>query len=200
MTAACTRPSWPNFSRARSSTSAATSSSLSTAAIRAASLPITRRLKPTSRVQRARWSLSGPPACRCRRAAPQALAAERPSAEPSFTEKLGNFFRSGSTKPDPAPVQAAAAAPQPPAPKRESIKSRVSKMVGLRGSSTPQTTAEAPAPNQAATARSSAPKVKTAEAPVAPPAPAPSQSGGMMSGAQPAPSSSNFDSRWSAFR
>lgn len=133
-------------------------------------------------------------------AAPQALAAERPSAEPSFTEKLGNFFRSGSTKPDPAPIQAATAAPQPPAPKRESIKSRVSKMVGLRGSSTPQTTAEAPAPNQSATARSSAPKVKTAEAPVAPPAPAASQSGGMMSGAQPAPSSSNFDSRWSSFR
>ena len=132
------------------------------------------------------------------RTAPQALTAERPAAEPSFAEKVGNFFRTGSTKPEPAPTQVAAVETPKPAPKRESIKSRVSKMVGLRGSSAPQAATEAPAPNQAAaTSRSGAPKVKTAEAPAAP---APSQSGGMMNGAQPAPSSTNFDSRWSAFR
>ncbi len=133
-------------------------------------------------------------------AAPQTQAAERPTGEPSFSEKLGNFFRTGSTKPEPAPAQVAAVEAPKPAPKRESIKSRVSKMVGLRGSSAPQTASDAPAPTQAATARSGAPKVKTAEAPTAVPAPAPSQSGGMMTGAQPAPSSSNFDNRWSAFR
>jgi murein L,D-transpeptidase YafK len=131
------------------------------------------------------------------RTAPQALAAERPAAEPSFTEKLGNFFRTGSTKQEPAPAQVAAAEPPTPAPKRESVKSRVSKMVGLRGSSAPA--AQAPAPSQAAT-NADAQKVKTAQAPAASSAPAPAQSGAMMSGAQPAPSSTNFDSRWSAFR
>jgi murein L,D-transpeptidase YafK len=127
------------------------------------------------------------------RTAPQALAAERPAAEPSFADKLGNFFRTGSTKPEPAPAQVAVAEEPKPAPKRESVKQRVSKMVGLRGSTAPA----APAPSQAAS-RDDAAKVKTAQAPEPNPAPAPS--GAVMNGAQPAPASNNFDSRWSAFR
>jgi hypothetical protein len=129
------------------------------------------------------------------RTAPQAQAVERAAAEPSFGEKLGNFFRTGSTKPEPAPAQVAAVEEPKPAPKRESMKSRVSKMVGLRGSNTPA--AQAPASSQTTTA-SDAPNVKTAQAPAAATAPAPS--GATMSGAQPAPSSTNFDNRWSAFR
>ncbi len=132
------------------------------------------------------------------RTAPQAQTGARPGAEPSFTEKLGNLFRHGTTNPTP-PTQVATAE-APPAPKREGIKSRVSKMVGLRGSSNPQAATETPAPRQAAATSAPAPKVKTAEAPANSPAPAPSQPNGMMSGAQPAPSSNNFDSRWSAFR
>jgi len=132
------------------------------------------------------------------RAAPQAQIGQRPAPEPSFTDKLGNFFRTGSTTPEPAPTQVAVA--ETPKPKRESIKSRVSKMVGLRGSSDqpqPAETATAkPAPTRAA---APAPKLKTAEAPAAPAA-APAQPSGTMNGAQPAPASTNFDSRWSAFR
>jgi hypothetical protein len=71
-------------------------------------------------------------------------------------------------------------------------------MVGLRGSSTPQT--ETPAPSQTSAPRSAGPQVKTAEAPAASPAQSGWQSNGLMNGAQPAPSSNNFDSRWSAFR
>jgi hypothetical protein len=128
------------------------------------------------------------------RATPQAVAAERPAAEPSFAEKVGNFFRTGSTKPEPAPTQVAVAEAPKPAPKRESVKSRVSKMVGLRGSSGPAT--QSPAPSQAATG-GDAQNMKTAQAPASP---APAQAQPTMSGAQPAPSSTNFDSRWSAFR
>lgn len=134
------------------------------------------------------------------RSAPQAKTGERPASEPSFAEKIGNFFRYGTANPEPAPTQVAAAETPKPAPKRESIKSRVSKMVGLRGSSNQQqaatqTSSSAPAPARAA---SEASKVKTAEAP--PAAPAPTQPGGLINGAQPAPASSSFDSRWSAFR
>jgi murein L,D-transpeptidase YafK len=139
------------------------------------------------------------------RAAPQAQTGARPAAEPSFAEKVGNFFRFGTTKPEPVPTQVAAAEAPKPAPKRESVRSRVSKMVGLRGSSTPKTAAETAAPKQAGTTRTEPASMKTAAAPAAPAAPAPSQPSstqptGMMNGAQPVPSSSNFDSRWSAFR
>jgi murein L,D-transpeptidase YafK len=139
------------------------------------------------------------------RSAPQAKIGERPASEPSFAEKIGNFFRYGTTSPEPAPTQVAAAQAPRPAPKRESIKSRVSKMVGLRGSSDQQqpasdtpAAAKPAAPTPARAAGTQAPPVKTAEAP--PASPAPSQPGGMINGAQPAPASSSFDSRWSAFR
>jgi hypothetical protein len=75
-------------------------------------------------------------------------------------------------------------------------------MVGLRGSSDQQQAANEPAAKPAAPAptraASDASKVKTAEAP--PAAPASSQAGSLINGAQPAPASSSFDSRWSAFR
>jgi hypothetical protein len=88
-----------------------------------------------------------------------------------------------------------------PAPKRESVKSRVQKMVGLRGSNAPEATSDTSSSKPVARTPAETPKVKTAEAPAAPPpAAAPAQPNGVMTGAQPAPSSNNFDSRWSAFR
>ncbi len=137
------------------------------------------------------------------RAAPQAQTGVRPAAEPSFAEKVGNFFRTGSTKPqpEPAPAQVAAVEAPRPAPKRESVRSRIERTVGLRGSSTPQNTAETPsAPKPAATTRGDGSNVKTAEGPAAAPSQSGWQANGLMNGAQPAPSSNNFDSRWSAFR
>jgi murein L,D-transpeptidase YafK len=135
------------------------------------------------------------------RATPQAQTAARPTAELSFAEKVGNFFRHGSTNPTPAPAQVAAVETPKPAPKRESVKSRVQKMVGLRGSNAPESTSETSSSKPVARTPAETPKVKTAEAPAAPPpAAAPAQPNGVMTGAQPAPSSNNFDSRWSAFR
>jgi hypothetical protein len=133
---------------------------------------------------------------------PSPQAQTTATAEPSFADKIGNFFRTGSTNPPPAPAQVAAVEAPKPAQKRESVKSRVQRMVGLRGSSNPQTSAEPAAsrPAQAAAPRSEQPNVKTAEGPAAPPAQSGWQSNGLMNGAQPAPSSNNFDSRWSAFR
>lgn len=131
------------------------------------------------------------------RSAPQAKIGEAPPSEPSFADKIGNFFRYGTTNPTPPPAQVAAVEP---APKREGIKSRVSKMVGLRGSSDQPQASQTPAAKSApARTAAEAPKVKTAEAPAAP-APAAQPAPGMINGAQPAPSASNFDSRWSAFR
>jgi murein L,D-transpeptidase YafK len=134
------------------------------------------------------------------RTAPQAQTSYRQTAELSFAEKVGNFFRRGTTDPEPAPAQVATAEAPKPAPKRESIKSRAQKLVGLRGSNSSEaTTSEASATKQPSTRATS--NVKTAEAPAAPaPAAQQSQPSGMMSGAQPAPSTNSFDSRWSAFR
>ena len=133
------------------------------------------------------------------RAAPQLQSGEHAASEPSFADKIGNFLRTGSTKPQPAPAQVAAVETPRPAPKREreSVKSRVQKLVGLRGSSNP---APAAAPEQSASPRAEPSGVKTAQAPAAPPAQSAWQSNGLMNGAQPAPPSSSFDSRWSAFR
>ncbi|MGE3989578.1 L,D-transpeptidase family protein [Pseudorhodoplanes sp.] len=141
------------------------------------------------------------------RTAPLAKPDARPASEPSFAEKVGNFFRFGTTNPEPVQTQVAAVEAPRPAPKRESVRSRVSRMVGLRGSSEqpqpsgPQADVKPAAPARATNNTSN---VKTAEVPPAPApaasAPAPLPSRAFVSGAQPAPSSSNFDSRWSAFR
>ncbi len=77
-------------------------------------------------------------------------------------------------------------------------------MIGLRGSNEKPQTADAPASGRPGPPAS--PKVKTAAASgeAQPPrrrAGRARSNGGMMSGSQPIPpSSNNFDSRWSAFR
>jgi hypothetical protein len=135
------------------------------------------------------------------RSAPQAKVGQRPAEEPSFGERLAAFFRGGS-KPAEAQEQVASAEPAPK-PKREGVKAKVSRMIGLRGSDEKPQSADAQAP----VARSAAPKVKTASASgdaqpaAAAPAPAaPANGGNVMSGSAPIPQSTSFDSRWSAFR
>ena len=144
------------------------------------------------------------------RSAPQTKVGSRPAEEPSFSDRLASFFRGGgSTSSAQTEQRVAAAEPAAPkaAPKSEGIKAKVSRMIGLRGSNDQAQSADAAAP--AAAARSASPKVKTAAAsgdaqqPAAPaPAPAAAPSnGGVMSGSQPIPpSSNNFDNRWNAFR
>ena len=135
------------------------------------------------------------------RSAPQAKVGQRPAEEPSFGDRLAAFFRGGSSKPAEPQEQVASIQPAPK-PKREGVKAKVSRMIGLRGSEEkPQADAQAPAP------RSAAPKVKTASASgeaqsaaPAPAAPAAAPASNAMSGSAPIPQSSNFDSRWSAFR
>jgi murein L,D-transpeptidase YafK len=144
------------------------------------------------------------------RSAPQAKVGTRPADEPSFGERLASFFRGGSTSSAQSEQRVAAAEPVAPkaAPKREGVRAKVSRMIGLRGSNEQAQAADAPAP-AAVPARPASPKVKTAAAsgeaqpqqPAAAPAPAAPSNGGVMSGSQPIPpSSNNFDSRWSAFR
>ncbi len=147
------------------------------------------------------------------RSAPQAKTGTRPAAEPTFAEKIGNFFRGGSREPEAAPTRVASAQPTVPtttastnpAPQRETIRSRVSRAIGLRGSSEKQ--AEVPT-RATTTARtpSETPRVKTAaapasEAPAPAAAPAASQpASNVMAGSQPIPQTSNFESRFGAFR
>jgi hypothetical protein len=135
------------------------------------------------------------------RSAPQTKLGQRPAEEPSFGDRLAAFFRGGSSKPAEPQEQVASIQPAPK-PKREGVKAKVSRMIGLRGSEEkPQADAQATAP------RSAAPKVKTASASgeaqpaaPAPAAPAAAPASNAMSGSAPIPQSSNFDSRWSAFR
>jgi murein L,D-transpeptidase YafK len=133
------------------------------------------------------------------------------SSEPGFFQKIGNFFRSGSSNSQPAPAQVAATEASKPAAKRDNGRdnaktAKSSRVVGLRGSNTPQQDqAENSTARQAATQRSQpqTSQVQTAEAPATRPSSSASsswQSNGLMNGAQPAPSSNSFDSRWSGFR
>jgi murein L,D-transpeptidase YafK len=128
------------------------------------------------------------------RGAPQPKVGTRPVEEPSFADRLANFFRGGSSTPQP---QEQVASAEPVAkPKRDGVKAKVSRMIGLRGSEERPQSAEAPAKPKVKTASASG-DVPAAAAPA--PAPAPAAPSGF--GAAPvAPSSSNFDSRWSAFR
>ncbi|MET0866945.1 MAG: hypothetical protein ABWY35_02510, partial [Pseudorhodoplanes sp.] len=131
---------------------------------------------------------------------PQTKVGQRPADEPGFGERLANFFRGGNSAPAQPQERVASAEPESkPAPKKEGVRAKVSRMMGLRGSEEKPQSAEAPA------ARSAAPKVKTASASgeaqaAQPAAAAPAAGGNAMSGAAPIPQSSNFDSRWSAFR
>jgi murein L,D-transpeptidase YafK len=165
------------------------------------------------------------------RNAPQPKVGARPE-EPSFADRLANFFKPGSTGKssssrvaavEPAPQQQSQ--PQQPARQggvmnrmfsntaranetkpaadstpKESVTSRISRKLGLRGSEGEET---APTPKaRPATAKPGAieprdPSVKTAAAGDGAPAP---NNGGLLNGAQPIPQSSSFDSRWGAVR
>ncbi|MDT3684798.1 MAG: murein L,D-transpeptidase family protein [Pseudorhodoplanes sp.] len=142
------------------------------------------------------------------RNAPQAKQGVRPE-EPSFAQRLGSLFRIGSSDKS---EQSRVAAMQPAAeqpPKPAAKPSIVQRVLGLRGGAN---AAEAPTPKSrpARTAKpgaiepqSAEARVKTAAAgessPASTAAPAPATNS-LMNGAQPMPSTSSFDSRWSAFR
>jgi murein L,D-transpeptidase YafK len=144
----------------------------------------------SANIQNANYSASVP----APRNSPQPKTGQRAAEEPSFGERLANFFRGGSSTPQP---QEQVASAEPVAkPKREGVKAKVSRMIGLRGSEEKPQAAEAPR---------SSPKVKTASAsgdaqPAAAPAPAVQAAPANIGSAPAAPSSSNFDNRWNAFR
>lgn len=142
------------------------------------------------------------------RAAPQPKVGSKPE-EPSFGEKLANFFRpapkeqpvaqvASVEQPKPAPKPSiltrittprAPTAPAAPAeassqdtPKKESLTTRVARTVGLRGS---DTSSDAAKPVPAQSAQPSATSAWPAQAQAAPATTA---------------ASPNFESRWGAFR
>ncbi len=158
------------------------------------------------------------------RIAPQAKVGVPPQ-EQSFAEKLGSLFRTASVAPAPQPVPATAVRP-PETPSAPATQSRSGSLhprpapvprpspvaerqttvrrdapaatrTVLRGSEPP---AEAPkATDRAPAAGSIRPaEPRTASAPA--PETAPNTTGSLMTGAQPIPQTSNFDSRWTAFR
>ena len=153
------------------------------------------------------------------RNAPEPKVGARPTAERTFAEKIGNFFRGGSREPEEAstrvasvqPMAPAATSAAPTAPQRETVRAKMSRMIGLRGSSEKQAevpTRAAPAVT-ASRAPSEAPKMKTAAAPASGEAPAPQRAaapasqqstGSVMSGSQPIPQTSSFESRFGAVR
>ncbi len=134
------------------------------------------------------------------RSAPQPKTGARP-AEPSFADKLAAFFRGGSSQSEAPQARVAnAPAPAPKTAQREGVRAKVSRLVGLRGSNAADGD-DAPARSTSAAARTpeASSRVKTAVAAEETPAPRTLQQG-VISGAQPIPNSSSFDSRWSAFR
>lgn len=144
------------------------------------------------------------------RNAPQAKQGMRPE-EPTFAQRLGSLFRIGSSDKS---EQSRVAAVQPASeqqPKPAAKPSIVQRVMGLRGGAN-AAPAESPTPKSrpAQTAKpgaiepqSAESRVKTAAAgegsPASTAAPAPATNS-LMNGAQPIPSTSSFDSRWSAFR
>ncbi|ARQ02883.1 L,D-transpeptidase family protein [Pseudorhodoplanes sinuspersici] len=152
------------------------------------------------------------------RNAPQTKIGMRPAPELTFAEKIGNFFRGGSREPEAASTRVASvqpmapATPAAPAPQRETVRTKVSRMIGLRGSSEKQAEVPTRAAPSASASRtpSETPKMKTAAAPAAGEAPAPQPAptatpasqptGSVMSGSQPIPQASSFESRFGAFR
>lgn len=142
------------------------------------------------------------------RSAPLPKQGARPE-EPSFMQRLGSLFRVPSSD---TSAQSRVAAAQPaqqansqprPAPRQTSA----GQTIGLRGSETASEVAPAPrARPTAAGTPASKPgavqpqtdeSVKTADTATLPAA---STTGSVMRGAQPIPSTSSFESRWSAFR
>ncbi|MBZ0162352.1 MAG: hypothetical protein K8H74_06545, partial [Notoacmeibacter sp.] len=112
----------------------------------------------------------------------------------------GSLFSRAQAAPKPKPAETNAAE----APRKEPLTSRVSSVIGLRGSGkkTPDQTEAAAAAAPGAIRRID-PAVRTAktEEEPQPPVSAPTRAtGSLISGSQPIPQSSNFDSRWTAFR
>lgn len=162
------------------------------------------------------------------RNAPQPKIGVRPE-EPSFADRLANFFRPGSSdKPssrvaavEPAPqsqpqakpggvinrmfsstARASETKPAADAAPKEGVTARISRKLGLRGSDGDETPTPKARPT---TAKPGAiePRdsgVKTAAATDgAQPAAAPNN-GGLLTGAQPIPQTSSFDNRWGGLR
>ncbi len=164
------------------------------------------------------------------RSAPQNKEGVRPE-EPSFAQKMENFFRpapkpasdtrvaavepaaqpapapqpknNGSlfsriTKPKPAAAAEINAEASKEAPKKEGVTAKVSRMIGLRGADKTEAQKEQP-PAAPGAIRQIDPNARTPQ----PAAPAPAttaSTGSLMSGAQPIPQTSSFDTRFSAFR
>jgi hypothetical protein len=140
------------------------------------------------------------------RNAPQPKQGVRPE-EPSFAQRLGSLFgMTSSNRSEQSRVAAAQPAPEPQ-PKPTAKPGIVSRVMGLRGSDAANHEAPAPKPRPVQAAKPGAiqpqsddSRVKTAAAAETPVA-ATAATGSVMNGAAPIPSSSsNFDSRWGAFR
>lgn len=130
--------------------------------------------------------------------APPATPAAPAAAPQPEPKRTGSLFSRAQAAPKPKPAETNAAE----APGKEPLTSRVSRAIGLRGSGkkTPDQTEAAAAPGAI---RRIDPAVRTAKAEEEPqpPAAAPTRAtGSLISGSQPIPQSSNFDSRWTAFR
>ena len=123
------------------------------------------------------------------------VAAVQPEAQAQPAKNNGSLF-SRITTPKPKPAASAADETVAEAPKKEGVMAKVSRTIGLRGSDKK----EQPADGQAAPgAIRQIDTTRTAQQ--TQPAPATTAStGSLMNGAQPIPSSSSFDSRFSAFR
>ncbi|MES1154921.1 MAG: hypothetical protein ABUL48_00680, partial [Pseudorhodoplanes sp.] len=136
--------------------------------------------------------------------APEArVAAVEPAAQPApapAPKNNGSLFSRVTTpkpKPAPAPAEETTAA----APKKEGVTAKVSRMIGLRKDDKTEGAKEQPANTQQAAPgaiRQIDPNVRTAQNP--PAAGTTATTGSLMNGSQPIPPSSNFDSRFSAFR
>jgi hypothetical protein len=143
--------------------------------------------------------------------------------EPTFAQKMENFFRpapkaepstqvaaaqpdaqpaknNGSlfsriTTPRPKPAAAATDETTAEAPKKEGVMAKVSRTIGLRGSDKK---------DQAADTQQAAPgairQIDTTRTGQQPAPTTTASNGSLMNGAQPIPSSSSFDSRFSGFR
>jgi hypothetical protein len=124
-----------------------------------------------------------------------AAAETKQEAKPSLTSRIGSLFKPAE-KPAPAPaVQQPAPVEQKAAeaPKKEGVTAKITRKLGIRGTETANTDAEKPAGSAPGAIR------PVADAGEAKPAASPRTTGSLMSGAQPIPASSSFDSRF-AFR
>jgi murein L,D-transpeptidase YafK len=135
----------------------------------------------------------------------QPAPAAKPEAKPSLTTRIGSLFKPAEKPaPQPAAQPEPAASKAAEAPKKEGITAKITRKLGLRGGETtaaaesakPETAAK-PEPAKAPPAAPGAIR-PAAVAQSAPPA-TPSTTGSLMTGAQPIPSTSSFDSRF-AFR